>query len=681
MRSHWAFRSALVAATALGLAVPATAFAQLHRDAWKTASIPPTTVPTIPPGDDIIVYLHGGPGSRLEESLDLVPKLHAAGLAKGKRYTVIGFDQPSQGYSSMVDPISMFPESQTHWDGNLFKSATSRDPMRYALLQFSEDFIGDFIETLNKVVPITNRNIFIIGGSTGGALSLRMGHRTDKPWLKKIVAWSAASVWESYGADLKKINIALNSAQGRWRHGEDSGSRKEYFDQAFGEPFLGVQPNPDEWYRGTRFNGAGAAGSRRGVYPDWKCKFDRISATRLEYQEIYNAAGRRWHWRLGAEMTLFSFHNDGFASGHAAKDSHKPPVYKAITIPTLLGAADDDNWDEGPGLHWNNRYSRTKEMAKDMTNTPGRTMFLTHTGHSIHNERPAYFAGEIVSFLIDPNCERGRAHGPLVVRPEVNPGADEPCTPSMTDHSGVGFPDPPGETMSDREAVKHVHDLLSVVGRFPDGKTAGTYDLRVTPALRRVAQLKNPHTALAAAALAFYNDNPHAGLAAADLAVTGRAAYDAFVAHPPREAEILDAARLGVKNGLKVAGGTVWAKPDKRTVNEKKLRTAVDTSLQRAYQVAWALRDANVQERIAIRKNLGWITVSGEDDPPHRPVNVPAANYPQFNLDVQSHGHKFTIRYMVASPSTQGSGSGSPPSVAVGSTSSRPVVRGAAPPR
>jgi len=83
MRSHWAFRSALVAATALGLAVPATAFAQLHQDAWKTASIPPTTVPTIPPGDDIIVYLHGGPGSRLEESLDLVPKLHAAGLANG----------------------------------------------------------------------------------------------------------------------------------------------------------------------------------------------------------------------------------------------------------------------------------------------------------------------------------------------------------------------------------------------------------------------------------------------------------------------------------------------------------------------------------------------------------------------------------------------------------------------
>jgi hypothetical protein len=62
------------------------------------------------------------------------------------------------------------------------------------------------------------------------------------------------------------------------------------------------------------------------------------------------------------------------------------------------------------------------------------------------------------------------------------------------------------------------------------------------------------------------------------------------------------------------------------------------------------LRDANVQERIAIRKNLGWITVSGEDDPPHRPVNVPAANYPQFNLDVQSHGQKITIRYMVASP-------------------------------
>jgi pimeloyl-ACP methyl ester carboxylesterase len=70
---------------------------------------PPEPKPTIPPGDDIIIYIHGGPGSRLEEAGDMVEPLQHWGLAKGKRYTVISFDQPSQGYSSMVDPACVVP--------------------------------------------------------------------------------------------------------------------------------------------------------------------------------------------------------------------------------------------------------------------------------------------------------------------------------------------------------------------------------------------------------------------------------------------------------------------------------------------------------------------------------------------------------------------------------------------
>ena len=34
------------------------------------------------------------------------------------------------------------------------------------------------------------------------------------------------------------------------------------------------------------------------------------------------------------------------------------------------------------------------------------------------------------------------------------------------------------------------------------------------------------------------------------------------------------------------------------------------------------------------RNVLGWIAVSGEDDAPHRPVNVPSSNFPQYDLDV-----------------------------------------------
>jgi hypothetical protein len=34
-----------------------------------------------------------------------------------------------------------------------------------------------------------------------------------------------------------------------------------------------------------------------------------------------------------------------------------------------------------------------------MIDTPGKARFLKNTGHSIHNERPAYWTREIVRFL------------------------------------------------------------------------------------------------------------------------------------------------------------------------------------------------------------------------------------------------------------------------------------------
>src|SRR5262249_9761023 len=155
--------------------------------------------------------------------------------------------------------------------------------------------------------------------STGGALALRMGHRTTKDWtatITAIVAWSPASVWKTYANDWQK-GFALNSGFARSGHGENDGRRGEYFDQAFGKtgieiPFvlsLLIQPNPEEWYRGDR----------NYYYPlslywasEWPCKWDYIAAARLEHEEVYNWRFRRWHWRLGTELLLFSFFNDNW---------------------------------------------------------------------------------------------------------------------------------------------------------------------------------------------------------------------------------------------------------------------------------------------------------------------------------------------------------------------------------
>ena len=57
--------------------------------------------------------------------------------------------------------------------------------------------------------------------------------------------------------------------------------------------------------------------------------------------------------------------------------------------------------------------------------------------------------------------------------------------------------------------------------------------------------------------------------------------------------------------------------------------------LDRAYQVAWFLR-----AQIPHWDNLGWITVSGEDDLPHRPVNVPRTQFPQCDLFFTVNGDR-----------------------------------------
>jgi hypothetical protein len=99
-------------------------------------------------------------------------------------------------------------------------------------------------------------------------------------------------------------------------------------------------------------------------------------------------------------------------------------------------------------------------------------------------------------------------------------------------------------------------------------------------------------------------------------------------------------------------------KPD-----ETKLRAAVQAAHTRAYQVAWALRNPDARAAYHLRKTLSWIAISGEDDPPARPVNVPSGiqvfakdgttlltAYPQYELPVTVPGTHVTFqtRYTVA---------------------------------
>jgi hypothetical protein len=164
--------------------------------------------------------------------------------------------------------------------------------------------------------------------------------------------------------------------------------------------------------------------------------------------------------------------------------------------------------------------------------------------------------------------------------------------------------------------------------------SAGT-DRRLTEELRGPLRRHraSPVHLLAEAAAAFQQRDLQLGNALADLCVTGRQMYQCFCASPPEPGQVLRAAR--------------------RAVDDHHVRAMVERALERAYRVAWALQG------LAPRCDLGWIAVSSEDDPPHRPVNVPAPSFPQHDLQVavrptaHARGHAVTTRFIVARPGTQ----------------------------
>ena len=162
----------------------------------------------------------------------------------------------------------------------------------------------------------------------------------------------------------------------------------------------------------------------------------------------------------------------------------------------------------------------------------------------------------------------------------------------------------------------------------------GANEGRLRAELRAAAKAADPVSSLCQSAKAFARDDTVLGRAFADLSVTGRRSFARFRQSPPGESQIRSC-----------TGNT----------------RAVASALDRAYNVANAIRFANSPDR----RRLGWIAVSGEDDQPHRPVNAPAAEFPQFDLPVTVPVRGYdglpgrapitvSTRYMIAYPPPAG---------------------------
>jgi pimeloyl-ACP methyl ester carboxylesterase len=315
----------------------------------------------------VILFLHGQ-SSRLEEFVDLATLLSAEDpRTRLPRYTIIALDLPSCGYTSMLDPDVVATPPTLH-------EAATTDPSRHSLLQFHDRFLLAFVSMLDAVLgtgtsglSLSDHIVCVGGGSLGASLALRLAELEPCPsWVRRVVAWSAASLWDPLRNDAVK-GLGPNVLKGKMSEPETPDRRKDFIHFLFDRPILGALGGPPQasmWYR-----------------EGWAQKGAFLAAARSKRQEVYNVDYRRWTYRLSYDQLQFS---------HKDRDLGVP--YARIRVPTMLAAGEGDNYG------FAHIRDRTVEAGERMT-APGPTYVLANTGHSIHNERPRWLAGAIDAFL------------------------------------------------------------------------------------------------------------------------------------------------------------------------------------------------------------------------------------------------------------------------------------------
>lgn len=379
-----------------------------QKESINLRQVPGDYAPIIPFKDQVILFVHGH-SSRLEECGDMLEPLLHIGAAKDRSYTVIAMDQPNCGYSSMFA------------DTKVAGANASKYPDGFPILEFLASFVEAFVEALGAqpgCTVVKEQVAAVIGGSLGGNLGLWLaskGHGPQTPeqahardWIRNVVSWSPASVWDPLVYDLFKDPVA-GVPHGHMTEVESDGSRGDYFNTTFQGffqmvpfavpvpiagaptlvwPVIPVPAQANSWYR-----------------DDWQpCKQIYICRAMLDRFEIYNEHFRRWHWRVAYEQLIFS-HRDKVSS-HSDLRRYE---FIAKRLLLVTGEKDMDKFLE--------IYSATIDLAKKMESTPGWCLPIKNTGHSIHAERPRFLASAILHFLPDrvmetPKTFRKLTHDP-----------------------------------------------------------------------------------------------------------------------------------------------------------------------------------------------------------------------------------------------------------------------------
>ncbi|HVN63799.1 MAG TPA: hypothetical protein VMT58_04130, partial [Candidatus Binataceae bacterium] len=228
-------------------------------------------------------------------------------------------------------------------------------------------------------------------------------------------------------------------------------------------------------------------------------------------------------------------------------------------------------------------------------------------------------AASVLAGALTPDPRNRR--GPLIVTEPVTP-PEEPCWigPLLDPASPGGF---------------LTRDYFVAPAAFL-GNPSATMDEnfgRMSQLVRENARLHDPKRILANAVRHSLGSDSHVAVPLAQLAVTGAASFDKFSQWTPTDADLLQYLSQSA--------------PD-LAANSEATKSAVSFVLDATYAALWAIR-ANDPRWRAYRRRLGWMGASGEDDLPHRPVNIPSAPFPQFSLPLEVNGQRVVGRYLIAS--------------------------------
>jgi pimeloyl-ACP methyl ester carboxylesterase len=330
------------------------------------AAAPPADLVGVPPDEPalalpgegpILVFVHGH-ASLAEETSTLVEALWRRYRDRGEPATILSMDLPSNAYAERLALEDVGVEEDD------------------AVLRFLDAFLIAFVDALEAETPgASDRIAAILGGSLGGNLVMRLAEREDLPWVRRIVAWSPASIDVSWSrarlmfpepgrqfVDIVK-HEGVRMTRDESEQLEDEDGRREYFVGGV----TSVRRQAGFWYR-----------------DGWDCGERLVTEGLHQLGEVYDDRFRRWHYRLALEQLLFS-HVE-------VPEDGGPRPFERIAVPFLLIAGERD--DAVPMT----TYSFVERLAPHLT-MPGETLFLEDTGHAMHSERPALLAEEIDAFL------------------------------------------------------------------------------------------------------------------------------------------------------------------------------------------------------------------------------------------------------------------------------------------